>query len=182
VVEELQADLPHLKHFSTLSPVPGFRRWLDRRLAAGDEAGPLLTDEERIRLPGPAGDDAAQLIGVLKTDMWWQEPALADALAAPLVRQCAIYLTAGSGKGADPVARFHLGNGARLERINWLGNIAPRGLRESWGIMVNYLYDPDFIEGNHEAFVRDGRVARSKEVDALTALPEPAPALRRARA
>jgi malonyl-CoA decarboxylase len=82
------------------------------------------------------------------------------------------------------VARFHLGNGARLERINWLGNTAARGLRESWGIMVNYLYDPDFIEGNHEAFVRDGRVARSKAVDALTVLPEPVPVptLRRARA
>ncbi len=184
VVEELQAELPHLKQFSTLSPVPGFRRWLDRRLAAGDEAGSLLTDEERIRLPGPAGDDAAQLLGALKTELWWEEPALADALAAPLVRQCAVYLTGGSGKGADPVARFHLGNGARLEQINWLGNIAPRGLRESWGIMVNYLYDPDFIEGNHEAFVRDGRVARSKAVDALTTPPEePAlPALRRARA
>jgi malonyl-CoA decarboxylase len=184
VVEELKAELPHLKQFSTLSPVPGFRRWLDRRLAAGNDAGPLLTDEERIRLPGPADDDAAQLLGALKTESWWQEPALADALAGPLGRQCAIYLTSGSGKGADPVARFHLGNGARLERINWLGNIAPRGLRESWGIMVNYLYDPDFIEGNHEAFVRDGRVARSKAVDALTVLPEPAPApaLRRARA
>jgi malonyl-CoA decarboxylase len=181
VVEELKAELPQLKHFSTLSPVPGFRRWLDRRLAA--EAGDLLTDEERIRLPGPAGDDAAQLTGALKTDAWWQDQALADALEAPLIRQCALYLTSGNGKGADPVARFHLGNGARLERINWLGNTAPRGLRESWGIMVNYLYDPDFIEANHEAFVRDGKVARAKAVDALIALPpQPAPALRRARA
>ncbi len=181
VVEELKAELPQLKHFSTLSPVPGFRRWLDRRLAS--EPGALLSDEERIRLPGPAGDDAAQLTGALKTETWWQDPALAEALEAPLIRQCALYLTSGTGKAADPVARFHLGNGARLERINWLGNIAPRGLRESWGIMVNYLYDPDFIEANHEAFVRDGKVARAKAVDALIAPPpEPAPALRRARA
>ncbi len=182
VVEELQAELPRLTHFSTLSPVPGFRRWMERRLAAGAEAGELLTPEERIRLPGPADDDAAQLSGALGTADWWQEPALADALAAPLVRHCAIYLTTGAGRGADPVARFHLGNGARLQRINWLGNTASRGLQESWGIMVNYLYDLDFIEANHEAFVRDGRVARSHAVDALMAPPEAAPAPRRARA
>jgi malonyl-CoA decarboxylase len=67
---------------------------------------------------------------------------------------------------ADPVARFHLGNGARLERVNWLGNVAPRGINESYGIMVNYLYDPVQIEANHEAFVR-GTIVRSAAVDAL---------------
>jgi malonyl-CoA decarboxylase len=65
------------------------------------------------------------------------------------------------------VARFHLGNGARLERINWRGNVSPRGLLESYGIMVNYLYDPDTIEANHEAFATGGVVARSSEVEAL---------------
>ena len=171
VVEELKAELPRLTHFSTLSPVPGFRRWLDRRLAAGAEAGELLTPEQRLRLPGPAGDDAAQLLGALRTEGWWQDPDLADALDTPLVRQCAIYLTSGTGKGADPVARFHLGNGARLERINWLGNTAPRAIEESFGIMVNYLYDHDSIEDNHEAFARDGAVARSAGVDALMQTP-----------
>jgi malonyl-CoA decarboxylase len=67
----------------------------------------------------------------------------------------------------DPVAHFHLGNGARLERINWLGNTAPRGFQESFGIMVNYLYDRDTINDKHEAFVRDGTVVRSPEIDAL---------------
>ena len=182
VVEDLKAELPRLAHFSTLSPVPGFRRWLDRRLAVGAEVGELLRPEERLRLPGPAGDDAAQLRDALATEGWWLDPALAEALEAPLVRQCAIYLIAGNGKGADPVARFHLGNGARLERINWLGNTAARGLGESWGIMVNYLYDPNFIEANHEAFVRDGKVARSGAVDALIdPQAEPVP-LKRARA
>jgi malonyl-CoA decarboxylase len=65
------------------------------------------------------------------------------------------------------VARFHLGNGARLERINWRGNVSVRGLRESYGLMVNYLYDPDTIEANHEAFATAGTVARSAAVDAL---------------
>jgi malonyl-CoA decarboxylase len=66
------------------------------------------------------------------------------------------------------VARFHLGNGARLERVNWLGNVAPRGIEESYGIMVNYLYDPEQIEANHEAFVR-GAIVRSVAVEALLA-------------
>jgi malonyl-CoA decarboxylase len=65
------------------------------------------------------------------------------------------------------VARFHLGNGARLERINWRGNVSPRGLQESYGVMVNYLYDPDTIEKNHEAYATGGVVARSASVDAL---------------
>jgi len=70
------------------------------------------------------------------------------------------------------VARFHLGNGARLERVNWLGNTAPRGIKESYGIMVNYLYDPDQIEASHEAFVR-GMVVRSAAVDALIGVSPP---------
>jgi len=71
------------------------------------------------------------------------------------------------GRVIDPVARFHLSNGARLERVNWLGNVAPRGIQESYGIMVNYLYDPKAIEANHEAFAQDGTVVRSPDVDAL---------------
>jgi malonyl-CoA decarboxylase len=118
---------------------------------------------------------AASLLGLLKDDAWWEDPAKAEALRAPLMRLCATYLTGGrsGSKGpSDPVARFHLGNGARLERINWLGNTAPRGIRESYGIMVNYLYDPETIEANHEAFARHGTVARASGVDALlTAAP-----------
>ena len=72
------------------------------------------------------------------------------------MRHCATYLAGDAGGVRDPVARFHLGNGARFERINWLANLSPRGLRESFGIMVNYLYDPDSIEANHEAFARQG--------------------------
>ncbi|HLZ65731.1 MAG TPA: malonyl-CoA decarboxylase [Aliidongia sp.] len=162
VVEELKAELPHITRFSTLSPIPGFRRWLEKRLAAADEP------------------DAA-LLPQLKTDALWQDAAQAEALRRPLLRLCATYLTSRSGPKApgDPVARFHLGNGARLERINWLGNVAPRGIKESYGIMVNYLYDPETIEANHEAFTNDGIVVRSPKVDALMA-EETAPS-RRAR-
>ena len=90
--------------------------------------------------------------------------ATAEAIRPLLLRLCAEYLCEG-GKGKNAprsVARFHLGNGARLERINWMGNPGKRGLQESYGIMVNYLYDPATIEANHEAFVKDGTVIRSK--------------------
>jgi malonyl-CoA decarboxylase len=85
------------------------------------------------------------------------------------MRLCATYLTRrpSPGNRIDPVARFHLGNGARLERINWLGNTELRAIQESCGIMVNYLYDHDSIENNHEAFVRGGTIVRSPDVDAL---------------
>ncbi len=151
VVEELKAELPHIVRYSTLSPVPGFRRWLDKNLNAN------LRDDERAAMTL-----AANGADPFAVDRWWEQPALAEAMKAPLSRLCAMYLTT----PADPVARFHLGNGARLERINWLGNTAPRGIQESYGIMVNYLYDPDQIEANHEAFVR-GVVVRSAAVDEL---------------
>ncbi|MBV8913413.1 MAG: malonyl-CoA decarboxylase [Acetobacteraceae bacterium] len=149
VVEELKAEIPHLTRFATLSPVPGFRRWMEKRVAAGDR-------------------DAAPF-AALKTDGWWQDAAVHAALKQPIMRLCATYLTERRDpKGpTDPVARFHLGNGACLERINWLGNVARRGINESYGVMVNYLYDPDTIEANHEAFAHHGTVARSPEVDAL---------------
>jgi malonyl-CoA decarboxylase len=128
VVEELKQELPQLRVFSTLSPMPGFRRWVEKRADAPAD---------------PAGSEAET------------------------VRLAALYLTNPGARAADPVARFHLGNGARLERINWMGNPAPRGMQESYGVMVNYLYDPDTIEENHEAFARAGIVVRSAEVAAL---------------
>jgi malonyl-CoA decarboxylase len=148
VVEELQAELPQLKCFSTLSPVPGFRQWFDNRLVNG-------SDPDAAPLPQ------------LENDGWWNDPARSEKLRVPLLRLCARYLTRKPSIRIDPVARFHLGNGARLERINWLGNTAQRSIQESFGIMVNYLYDHDSIETNHEAFVRDGTIVRSPDVDAL---------------
>ncbi|CAA9253674.1 MAG: Malonyl-CoA decarboxylase [uncultured Acetobacteraceae bacterium] len=171
VVEELKAELPRLERFATLSPVPGFRRWLEGRLASAD--ADLLRGEERPAVLAAAGggDATAALAVLLRADGWWDDAAQAEALRAPLTRLCAEYLTAANGgRGPrDPVARFHLGNGARLERVNWLGNTAPRGMRESFGLMVNYLYDLQSIEANHEAFVRNGAVARSAQVEALLA-------------
>jgi len=180
VVEELKAELPGLVRFSTLSPVPGFRRWLEKRLAG--DAADLLSEGETTALRAMAGEAVQQdtppalLRGLLGIERWWEDAALSDALRPPLKRLCATYLTTpvegrSGGKGpADPVARFHLGNGAGLERVNWLGNTAPRGIEEAYGIMVNYLYDPERIEANHEMFVR-GTVVCSASVDALLKAP-----------
>jgi malonyl-CoA decarboxylase len=143
VVEELKAELPQLTRFATLSPVPGFRRWLEKQGAM------------------------EELDGLADAD-WTTDESKREALRAPLLRAAAAYLTQrNDGKATDPVARFHLGNGARLERINFLGNTSPRGIRESFGVMVNYLYDRDRIEANHERFVQSGEVVRSPAVDAL---------------
>lgn len=153
VVEELKGELPQLSQFSTLSPVPGFRRWLAKQAAT-------------------TNDPAIASLARMDTGPEWLDAARNDAsLKRTIMRVCASYLTrhASAEDRADPVARFHLGNGARLERINWLGNTAPRGIQESFGIMVNYLYDVGTIERNHEAFVNDGTVMRSAAVDALLA-------------
>ena len=204
VVEELKAELPQLTGFSTLSPVPGFRRWLERRLAREAAAGhveafrpdeldalaalvPALpagkaTAGEGTPADSPPADAAAPrpvaTLSAATAGSWWEDPARVEALRRPLLRLCAEYLTRpNTGMGnVDPVARFHLGNGARLERVNWLGNTGPRGMKESFGVMVNYLYDPEAIEANHEAFVRDGAIARSAVVDAMQSLPRVVPA------
>jgi malonyl-CoA decarboxylase len=174
VVEELKAELPQLTRFATLSPVPGFRRWLDRQLASPPESG-LFRPEEAAAF---GGADPAEGFKAVTAGPWWEDEPRREALRAPLLRLAATYLTRpNSGMGnIDPVARFHLGNGARLERINWLGNTAARGMRESYGVMVNYLYDRDAIEANHEAFVHSGQVVRSAAVDGLLSLPRLIPA------
>ena len=163
VVEELARDVPTLKTFVTLSPIPHFARWLDRTLAA-DTAGTehILTPEDRAALR------------VLR-DPRWAELARnpspeTDQLKATLTALAAHYFLvakSSDNRPVDPVARFHLGNGARLERINWLADISEKGLREAHGLMVNYRYELADIEKNHEAYAQDGLVAVSRAVRGL---------------
>jgi malonyl-CoA decarboxylase len=152
VVEELRRELPKLENFVTLSPVPGFVPWLKQ---APDVP---VTDEDR-----------ALLENLDKPD-WFEDAELAGQLRAVLEPLAAYYfLKARTAKGRliDSVARFHLGNGARLERVDWLGDLSPKGLRESAGIMVNYLYRLEDIERNHEAYANDGEVVASSAVKKL---------------
>ncbi len=174
VVDRLSRDLPNLKTFATLSPIPGFRRWLEERISAGDE---LLSPEESATIAEALGsaeqEGAAEmhpLARLLGRRQWYREPALAEAAKTPLLRLCARYLLAESdrrGKARDPVAHFHLSNGARAERLNWLADASEKGLRESLGLMVNYLYDRDTIEANHELYVGEGKRAASSAMKRL---------------
>ena len=156
VAEDLRRELPGLDTFVTLSPVPGFGRWL---AGVAAEPGDLaLSNEERSELARPAGetislDDATK--------------ARRDKLLGQMMAEYMLRARTTSGRVIDPVARFHLGNGARLERINVGGNLSARGLRESHGVMVNYRYDLDDIETNHEAFATRNAVVASSGVRKL---------------
>jgi malonyl-CoA decarboxylase len=149
VVEELRRELPKLDTFVTLSPVPGFMQWLKQ---ANDVP---VSDEERT------------LLESLDKPDWCENAELTAQLRAVLEPLAAHYfLKARTPKGRliDSVARFHIGNGARLERIDWLGDLSPKGLRESAGVMVNYLYRLEDIEKNHEAYANHGVIAASSAV------------------
>lgn len=145
VAEDLRVQLPKLKTFATLSPVPGFAAWL---------AG--LRKRGALDLPGLDRPD-------------WAEADVQEALAKQLPPLCAYYLLHArrGDEPLDPVARFHLGNGAVLERVNWLGDRSKGGLARSAGMMVNYVYRLEDVEKNHEAYVNEHRVSASRAVEKL---------------
>ncbi|MBK1697894.1 malonyl-CoA decarboxylase [Rhodovibrio salinarum] len=169
VVNHLSHELPQIETFATLSPLPGFRTWLDTAPEATLDA--LVEDGERKTLTRLSGQDScrAALQVLLARSEWPDDSSVAGALQGPLRRLAARYLLARRDNGApiDPVARFHLKNGARLERINWLGDISAKGLRQAAGVMVNYRYDLDDIEANHEAYMRESRVVLGSDVQRL---------------
>jgi len=155
VADELGRRLPRVQHFATLSPIPGFCAWLNGAMSKIERlnGGPALVED----------------LARLQSAGWHRDAQAANALQRLLLRLCAHYLLeAGKDPGqADPVARFHLGNGARMERLNWLADVSEQGMRSSAGLMVNYVYDLHDVEKNHEAYVKDHRIAASHELRAL---------------
>jgi malonyl-CoA decarboxylase len=153
VVDQLKIELPRLRTFATLSPMPGFRAWLEGELAS-----------HRRQL---SPDQHEQLIALAEA------PALAlpqDGLKTPLLKLGADYLLnvkRADGRALDPVANFHLTNGARVERINWLADTSPDGQRAALAMMVNYLYRLEDIEANHRAYANDHAIAASSAVEQL---------------
>ncbi len=170
VVDDLARDLPRLKTFATLSPIPGFREWLEARLADPDEEGLLGEGEAReIARLAPGAAPAEALRQVLARDDWPGDVAVCDVIRPPLLRLCARYLLEErrGARALDRVAHFHLSNGARVERINWLADRSPGALAQSAGMMVNYRYKLDEIEANHEAYSGSGQVSASPAVRKL---------------
>ncbi|HEY4044567.1 MAG TPA: malonyl-CoA decarboxylase [Rhodopila sp.] len=169
VVEELSGEFRNLKTFATLSPIPGFRRWLDPMLAK-EEAG-LLSDDEASSLAAafPAATGGAALAGILSKRHWWRDAGWRKAAEPVLTRLAARYLmTEGTGKRAkDSVAHFHLSNGARIERLSMAGDTSDKGAKESATLMVNYLYDPAKIEDWHEDYAGEGKRNASTAVRKL---------------
>jgi malonyl-CoA decarboxylase len=153
VVEDVCRDLPKLNTFVTLSPVPNFAAWLARERT--NETGTALSADDKDAL------------ALLNTPDWWKDEDRIARLREPLMRAAAWYfLRAKNGRGApvDSVARFHLGNGARLERIDFLGDTSERALAQGHGLMVNYQYDLDDIEQNHELYAENRTVVASTSV------------------
>jgi len=163
VAETLSKELPNLKNFSTLSPIPGFRVWLKE--AASDDGQDLLSQDDRKRF---------RKIGLTVPDLLADNSLLTnpdnEVVVRPfLKRVCALYFLKikKNGLPIDPVARFHLSNGAQIERLNWMGDTSGKGLRQSCGLMVNYLYKLSDIEKNHERFAQNGHITASSAVKGL---------------
>jgi malonyl-CoA decarboxylase len=156
VAEEISREVPNISTFVTLSPVPGFADWLARERTR--EQSTVLDEDDRARLVH------------LDTPGWWQVPETREPVRDPLMRAAAYYFLHGRNARrtpVDPVARFHLGNGARLEQINWLADTSGRGLAQSHGLMVNYQYDLKNIEKNHEAYAESRTIVTSSAVKRL---------------
>ncbi|WP_399681068.1 malonyl-CoA decarboxylase [Xenophilus sp.] len=165
VVETLREEFPKLKTFATLSPIPGLRQWV------GQNAATLLP-----RLPEKQAEALGRALGALPPTADRLLPALDEALAMTprsplrqvLTQFAAEYLGRAlvDGRPVDAVARFHLGNGARVERLNWAADPSPKGVKQSWGLMVNYLYDLKRLD-KHREMLAGGRIPVSGDVEAL---------------
>ena len=168
VVQELSNEYDNLKHFATLSPVPDFRKWLDPKLAAGDE-DVLRTKEIAALKDRFACENAAYQLEEILTGDWHRNSETAEVAKPILQRLCAKYLVEErcGNRTLDPVANFHLTNGARLERINWCADISEIGMKRSYGFMVNYYYELSDIEKNHEEYVTKTNIVISRPVKSL---------------
>ena len=155
VAEDLSRELRQIRTFATVSPVPNFREWLVGALHAREKHPPSKT--------------LADVVSKLAEPEWWKEKEASELAQRELSRVCAYYLLcAKQGKEPlDPVARFHLRNGARLERMNWLGDTSTAGMQRSAGLMVNYVYRLADVERNHEQYMKEFRIMASHQIESL---------------
>ena len=169
VVDELQSEFKGLKTFATLSPIPGFATWVRRSI---DKEPAFLNDSDGKAIAAAMrvenGEDGLRRI--FEDPDWVTDSTVADALEPILVRLCARYLLREKnalGRARDPVAHFHLTNGAQVERLNWLADSSVHGLAQSAGMMVNYRYNMNRIEAHHETYTGDGKVSAATNVERI---------------
>jgi malonyl-CoA decarboxylase len=165
VVETLKAEFPKLRNFTTLSPMPGFRAWLRKEMPELLKGLDNKQREALRRIAGTPVVDADQVMQLAGDPLTLGEKSPVRQL---LLQWAAHYLVRGltNGRPLDPVARFHLGNGARVERLDWGADPSAKGLKQSYGLMVNYLYDLKRLD-KHRGMLRKGLVPASSEVQAL---------------
>jgi malonyl-CoA decarboxylase len=158
VVEKLSKEFKSIKAYATLSPIPGFTRWLKENLTEGS----TLLDKLKIKQPGI---EILENIQQLKTNVEYE-----DRVKQSLLKLSAYYLlkvNSSSGNAYDPVAHFHLSNGASIKQLNWMADISEKGVSQSAGIMVNYLYELSKIDNNHENYILNKVISHSKQVSSL---------------
>ena len=165
VVETLKAEFPKLKTFATLSPIPGFRAWLSKNAATiieGMDEKNLTKLGKAVGFQPPTADHFLFALDRIS------ELDVKSPISQTLLACAAHYLgrEQRDGEPFDPVARFHLGNGARIERLNWAGDTSSKGLKQSYGLMVNYLYDLKRLD-KHRNMLAQGKIPVSSEVESL---------------
>jgi len=167
VVKKLSSEYHNLKNFATLSPIPLFRTWLTNYLQNGGDN--LFKPEEEKYIQRISGNNNLNngFLEILNSAKWYKNKETTELIKKPLLRLCSHYLfnvRKGNGLRAfDPVANFHLSNGAKIEHIQWLADISKKGIAQSLGIMVNYHYRLDKIEINHENYMRHGKIHASSD-------------------
>ena len=168
VIEDLQRDLPRLAVFATLSPLPDFRKWLEQALADGRA---VLPEAETAKFAQTFGhpEPGTALADALASPEWLTDARVGGALRELMEKLAARYLLQekSGDQPLDPVAHFHLNNGARVSHLFWLADTSPRGMKQSYGLMASYRYDLSEVDENHERFLRDGHIAAARRVQRL---------------
>ncbi|XP_016486291.2 uncharacterized protein LOC107806620 isoform X1 [Nicotiana tabacum] len=183
VVDVVKNDMPNVSVFATLSPIPGYRQWLLSKLASSEMSGSafkenlLRPEEEKALMDASGGSDMGSSgtevmwnLLTSKNHEWTNSPNLVSALRTPMMRLCARYLLKEKkrGKALDSVANFHLQNGAMIGRLNWMADRSQKGLAQSEGIMVNYIYRLDNIEDTAQSYMNEGHIEASSDFRSYT--------------
>jgi malonyl-CoA decarboxylase len=167
VVDSLSKELPNLKTFATLSPIPGFSSWFEKKMTEGTRLF-LDSEQSRVLTEFMKTDTVERAIkNIIQENNWYNDQHLVSLLREPLTKICAEYLLLEkreSGTAFDSVAHFHLNNGASMEQLNWMADTSLRGIDQSYGLMINYLYDLKLIDANHEIYRVGEAIAASQTV------------------